>query len=188
MTDKCINKHMSRVINSLQHPYLMGRLCSIRLLGAIIVKFPKKMIDVYGMVIYVSIVQQIGNETDSIGKKRLISLLKRFLQQIEYNQFWQMFVMLEEWIKGNNLRLKIAALQAGRAFIEQKSHLFRTSDLKQFLKTIYYHINEASKVHKSFIKSSDYGSLGNIWKPCYLSLILFEKLLKLLLEIGYVCS
>jgi len=127
------------------------------------------------MIIFVSLVQQMANESETNAKQQLCVVLKALLEHVEEDQFWQMLKMLEEWINCSNLTLQIAALQGAVSFILQTEHKFQLVNYTSFLKTISKHIETAIAQHTSVIRVSDYGNLS-AWKTAYLSLIVLEKL------------
>jgi len=177
LSDKAIKKHFEKLVGALQHPFIVGRLCALQLLQKIIRKFPVQIIDVYGMVLFMSLVQQLSNESDKTCKQGIKRTLIVLFNQIENDQFWQFWTMFEQWTKCASFKLSLAALQTGVAFLRQSKHEITKSNFRKLMKILSQSgLSAAKKEHLSSVKVKDYGQ-NVVWKPCYLSLVLVQEIL-----------
>ena len=187
LSDKAIEKHMKRIISSIEHPYLTGRLCQLDLLQNVIQSFPSNVAIVYCDLIYIQLMKQLSNETESIAKKKIIQTIAILLEKIDSSKFYKLFDMCIQWItpnndgnvKGKDYDIIITALQVIGAFMQQNKIILDKHRIATIVKNIVIHIEMCIEQHTSIIKINDYGD-NIVWKPCYLSLIVYDKILKYL--------
>ncbi|KAL5708838.1 hypothetical protein ACHQM5_019594 [Ranunculus cassubicifolius] len=176
LAKKRLQQHLDFLLSNLSYEHSTGREAVLEMLHAVIVKFPKQTVDEHSRAFFIPLVVCLANEQDSKVRPMVGAALKLLIGRISQSSLSSILEYILSWYIGEKKNLWSAAAQVLGLLVEVLKKGFRR------------HINNLVPVMKSILNST----LSNVeswqpkdaneatiplWRECYYSLVLLEKLL-----------
>ncbi|XP_062109162.1 uncharacterized protein LOC133819824 isoform X2 [Humulus lupulus] len=177
LSGKRLQQHLNLLLSNLGYEHPSGRKAALEMLHAIIVKFPKSVVDDQSQTLFFHLVLRLANDLDNEVRSMSGAAIKRLIGCISAHSLHSILESSISWYMDKKSQLWSAAAQVLGLLVEVLK--------KGFQKHISSVLPRARTVLKSAIndfndKSQDYSDEATIpfWKEAYYSLIMFEKILQ----------
>ncbi|XP_047333762.1 small subunit processome component 20 homolog [Impatiens glandulifera] len=176
LSETRLQQHLDFLLSNLRYEHSEGREAVLELLHAIIVKFPKDVIDEHSHMIFVHLVVCLANDHDSKVRSMTGAAIKLLIGHVSSRALDSILEFSLSWYSGEKQQLWSAAAQVLGLLVEvMKKGFGRYNDtILSMMKVIL----------QSSMKACENKDLGNsdeasipMWKEAYYSLIMFEKML-----------
>ncbi|PIA45006.1 hypothetical protein AQUCO_01700514v1 [Aquilegia coerulea] len=172
--DNLLQEHLNLLLSNLSYEYSSGREAVLEMLHAIIIKFPKHIVDEHAQTFFIKLVVCLANDQDSKVRSMIGAALKLLIGRTSQSTLNSILEYSLSWYGGANENLWSPAAQVLGLLVEVLKKGFRR------------HLHNAFPVMKSILNSAlkeskqpKYSSEAMIpfWREAYYTLVLLEKLL-----------
>ncbi|XP_054807809.1 U3 small nucleolar RNA-associated protein 20 isoform X1 [Prosopis cineraria] len=175
LAGKRLQQHLDSLLANLRYEYSTGRKSVLEMIHAVIVKFPRSVLDEQSQTLFVHLVACLANDNDNSVRSMSGAAIKELIGSISPNSLNSILEYALSWYLGEKQQLWGAAAQVLGLLIEI---------LK---KGFYRHVNCILPVTHRILQSSidvitdrevDFAdSIIPHWKEAYYSLVMLEKLI-----------
>ncbi|XP_028759690.1 small subunit processome component 20 homolog isoform X2 [Neltuma alba] len=175
LSGKRLQQHLDFLLVNLRYEYSTGRKSVLEMIHAIIVKFPRTVLDQQSQLLFVNLVLCLANDSDSSVRSMSGAAIKELMGSVSPNSQNSMLEYALCWYLGEKQKLWGAAAQVLGLLIEVLG------------KGFYRHVNSILPVAHRILQSSieviadrkvDFAeSVIPHWKEAYYSLVMLEKLI-----------
>ncbi|KAL3724550.1 hypothetical protein ACJRO7_029686 [Eucalyptus globulus] len=176
LSEKRLQQHLDFLLSNLRYEHSSGREAVLEMLHAIIVKFPKSVLDEQSQSLFIHLVVSLANDQDNRVRSMTGAAIKLLVARISPHPLHSILEYSLSWYLGGKKQLWSAAAQVLGLLVEVMK--------KGFHKYISSILPVARSVLQSAISSvaSDQLDLPDeaaipFWKEAYYSLVMLEKIL-----------
>lgn len=174
LSQKRLQQHIDFLLSNLRYEHSTGREAVLEMLHAIIIKFPRQVVNEQSQTLFLQLVVCLAN--DSVTEVRSMTgvALKRLIGRVGSQNLHSMLEYTLSWYSGEQQGLWSAAAQVLGLLVEVMQNRFDK------------HIDGIFTVMRRILQSAvkngqtdpSNGETIPLWKEAYYTLILFEKILK----------
>ncbi|CAL9093376.1 unnamed protein product [Musa textilis] len=177
LSDKRLQQHMDFLLSNLSYEHSSGREAVLEMLHAILVKFPKSVVDNQAQSFFLHLVVALANESDSKMRAMVATVIKVLLSRTSQHSTRPILGYSLSWYMGEKQHLWSASAEVLGLLVE-----VMPKDIREHITSILHvakGILEAS-IHAASNKGLDIMNEPAIplWKESYYSLIMLEKMLQ----------
>ncbi|KAF5740542.1 small subunit processome component 20 isoform X1 [Tripterygium wilfordii] len=176
LSEKRLQQHLDFLLANLRYEHSTGREAVLEMLHAIIMKFPKSILDEQSQTVFVHLVVSLANDTDNKVRSMTGTVIKHLIGRIEPHSLLSILQYSLSWYLGEKQQLWSTGAQVLGLLVEVMDDSFQV------------HINSVLPVIRRILQSAmnavanrqlDLSDENNVhfWKEAYYSLVLLEKLL-----------
>ncbi|GLU08657.1 hypothetical protein SLE2022_255570 [Rubroshorea leprosula] len=175
LSEKRLQQHLDFLLANLRYEHPTGREAVLEMLHAIIIKFPKSIVDEQSRTLFVHLVVCLANDQDNKVRSMTGEVIRVLIGHISQNSLNSILEYSLSWYLGEKQQLWSAGAQVLGLLVEVIKKGFQR------------HINSVLLVTRSILQSAvnvfNDGQLGlceatiPCWKEAYYSLVLLEKML-----------
>ncbi|RDY00034.1 Small subunit processome component 20-like protein, partial [Mucuna pruriens] len=178
LSEKRLQQHLDFLLSNLRQVYehSTGRESVLEMIHAIIVKFPRSVLDEQSKTLFVHLVACLANDNDNIVRSMSGAAIKKLISSVSDNSRNSILEYALSWYLGGKQQLWGAGAQVLGLLIEVKK------------KGFHEHINCILPVTKHILKSAidavtnrqegfSAESVIPLWKEAYYSLVMLEKMI-----------
>uniref|UniRef100_A0A803Q1W1 ARM repeat superfamily protein n=1 Tax=Cannabis sativa TaxID=3483 RepID=A0A803Q1W1_CANSA len=177
LSGKRLQQHLDSLLSNLRYEHPSGRKAALEMLHAIIVKFPKSVVDDQSQTLFIHLVACLANDLDSEVHAMSGAAIKRLIGCVSAHSLHSILESSLSWYMDEKPKLWSAAAQVLGLLVEGQKKGFE----KHIRSSV---LPRARTILKSAIddyndRSQDYSDEATIpfWKEAYYSLIMLEKIL-----------
>ncbi|PON57236.1 Coatomer beta subunit [Trema orientale] len=176
LSGKRLQQHLDFLLSNLRYEHPSGRKAVLEMLHAIIVKFPKSVVDDQSQTLFIHLVVCLANDQDNEVRSMSGAAIKRLIGCTSSRSLQTILDCSISWYLDKKSQLWSAAAQVLGLLVEAVKKGFQRHissvlpKAKSILKSVTNAINETSQDH------SDEATIP-LWKEAYYSLIMLEKIL-----------
>ncbi|KAM6565406.1 hypothetical protein CsatA_024534 [Cannabis sativa] len=177
LSGKRLQQHLDSLLSNLRYEHPSGRKAALEMLHAIIVKFPKSVVDDQSQTLFIHLVACLANDLDSEVRAMSGAAIKRLIGCVSAHSLHSILESSLSWYMDEKPKLWSAAAQVLGLLVEGQKKGFE----KHIRSSV---LPRARTILKSAIddyndRSQDYSDEATIpfWKEAYYSLIMLEKIL-----------
>ncbi|XP_077215224.1 ARM repeat superfamily protein [Tasmannia lanceolata] len=184
LSDKRLQQHLDFLLVNLSYEHPTGREAVLEMLHAIIVKFPKSVVDSQAQTFFLHLVARLANENDNKVHSMVGEAIKRLIRGTSQHALVPILEYSLSWYMGEKQHLWSAAAQVLSLLAEVLKKGFQThiSKILRVGQSIMTSALEIAK-HKELDCSNEVAI--PLWKEAYYSLVMLEKIL---LQFPELCS
>lgn len=176
LSEKRLQQHLDFLLSNLRYEHSTGREAVLEMLHAIVIKFPKAIIDEHSQTIFVHLVVCLANDYDNKVRSMTGAAVKLLIGHVSPHSLHSILEYSLSWYLGGKQHLWSAAAQVLGLVVEVMRKGFQK------------HVNGVLPVMRSIFQSAinvlTNGQLDlsveatvPFWKEAYYSLVLLEKIL-----------
>ncbi|XP_010938573.1 uncharacterized protein [Elaeis guineensis] len=175
LSDKRLQQHMDFLLTNLSYEHSSGREAVLEMLHAILVKFPKSVVDSQAQTFFLHLVVALANDRDQKVQSMVATVIKVLIGRTSRHALHSILDYSLSWYLSEKKHLWSAAAQVLGLLVEV------------LRKDFHRHISSILQVTKGIFKSSmhavnkefDFANDPSIpfWKEAYYSLVMLEKML-----------
>ncbi|CAL5416773.1 unnamed protein product [Camellia sinensis] len=176
LSEKRLQQHLDFLLSNLRYEHSTGREAVLEMLHAIVIKFPKAIIDEHSQTIFVHLVVCLANDYDNKVRSMTGAAVKLLIGHVSPHSLHSILEYSLSWYLGGKQHLWSAAAQVLGLLVEVMRKGFQK------------HVNGVLPVMRSIFQSAinvlTNGQLDlsveatvPFWKEAYYSLVLLEKIL-----------
>ncbi|KAL7177187.1 hypothetical protein ACSBR2_030511 [Camellia fascicularis] len=176
LSEKRLQQHLDFLLSNLRYEHSTGREAVLEMLHAIVIKFPKAIIDEHSQTIFVHFVVCLANDYDNKVRSMTGAAVKLLIGHVSPHSLHSILEYSLSWYLGGKQHLWSAAAQVLGLLVEVMRKGFQK------------HVNGVLPVMRSIFQSAinvlTNGQLDlsveatvPFWKEAYYSLVLLEKIL-----------
>ncbi|KAK6117548.1 hypothetical protein DH2020_048703 [Rehmannia glutinosa] len=179
LSEKRLQQHLDFLLANLRYEHSTGREAVLEMLHAIILKFPRNVVDGQSQTVFLHLVVSLANDDDSKVRSMAAAAIKCLIGHVSSHSLHSILEYSLSWYIGEN---RICGLLQHRSVIEVLGLLVEVMG-KSFEK----HLDRVLPVMRSVFRSavsaltSSQRYLSNeavpFWKEAYYSLVMLEKIL-----------
>ncbi|KAJ8506605.1 hypothetical protein OPV22_007491 [Ensete ventricosum] len=184
LSDKRLQQHMDFLLSNLSYEHSTGREAVLEMLHAILIKFPKSVVDNQAQSFFLHLVVALANESDGKMRAMVATVIKVLLSRTSQHATRPILGYSLSWYMGEKQHLWSASAEVLGLLVE-----VMTKDIREHITSILHvakGILEAS-IHAASDKGLDIMNVPAIplWKEAYYSLIMLEKMLQYFPELYF---
>ncbi|XVF29034.1 hypothetical protein REPUB_Repub15cG0084600 [Reevesia pubescens] len=176
LSEKRLQQHLDFLLANLRYEHPTGRESVLEMLHAIMIKFPKGIVDEQSQTIFVHLVVCLANDQDNKVRSMTGAVIKLLIGRISQHSLNSILEYSLSWYLGEKQQLWSAGAQVLGLVIEVMKKNFQR------------HISSILPVTKSILRSTIDAFINNqmdltdeatipFWKEAYYSLVMLEKML-----------
>lgn len=176
LSEKRLQQHLDFLLSNLRYEHSTGREAVLEMLHAIVIKFPKAIIDEHSQTIFIHLVVCLANDYDNKVRSMTGAAVKLLIGHVSRHSLHSILEYSLSWYLGGKQHLWSAAAQVLGLLVEVMRKGFQK------------HVNGVLPVMRSIFQSAinvlTNGQLDlsveatvPFWKEAYYSLVLLEKIL-----------
>ncbi|WOK99438.1 small subunit processome component [Canna indica] len=184
LSDKRLQQHMDFLLANLSYEHSSGREAVLEMLHAILVKFPKSVIDNQAQSFFLHLVVALANEHDHKLRAMVATAIKVLLNHTSQNAMRPILGYTLSWYMGEKRHLWSASAEVLGLLVEV------------MVKGFQEHVNSVLNVARGILESSIHAASNEgfdnlkeaaipLWKEAYYSLIMLEKMLQYFPELYF---
>ncbi|KAL2955225.1 hypothetical protein AAZX31_18G015600 [Glycine max] len=195
LSEKRLQQHLDFLLSNLRYEHSTGRESVLEMIHAIIVKFPRSVLDEQSHILFVHLVACLANDNDNIVRSMSGAAIKKLISSVSPNSLKSILEYALSWYLGGKQQLWGAAAQdCHRNLSPQSKKLEERLALVLGLlievkkKGFQEHINCILPVTKHILHSAvdavtnrqegfSAESAIPLWKEAYYSLVMLEKMI-----------
>ncbi|KAF5199197.1 Small subunit processome component 20-like protein [Thalictrum thalictroides] len=174
--DNLLQEHLNLLLSNLSYEYSTGREAVLEMLHAIIIKFPKHIVDEHAQTFFVKLVVCLANDQDSKVRSMIGAALKLLIGRTSQSTLNSILEYSLSWYAGANENLWSPAAQVLGLLVEVLKKGFR-SHLHNAFPVMKGILNSALGINKSEQPKCSNEATIPFWREAYYTLVLLEKLL-----------
>ncbi|XP_052189171.1 uncharacterized protein LOC127799294 isoform X2 [Diospyros lotus] len=176
LSEKRLQQHLDFLLSNLRYEHSAGREAVLEMLHAIVIKFPKTILDEHSQTIFVHLVICLANDFDNKVRSMAGAAIKLLIGNVSLHSLHSILEYGLSWYLGSKQHLWSAAAQVLGLLVEVTRKGFQK------------HINEVLSMIRNILHSA-IDTLTDrhldlsvevaipFWKEAYYSLVLLEKIL-----------
>ncbi|KAF7849855.1 hypothetical protein BT93_L0220 [Corymbia citriodora subsp. variegata] len=176
LSEKRLQQHLDFLLSNLRYEHSSGREAVLEMLHAIIVKFPKSVLDEQSQSLFIHLVVSLANDQDNRVRSMTGAAIKLLVGRISPHPLHSILEYSLSWYLGGKKQLWSAAAQVLGLLVEVMK------------KGFHKHVSSILPVARSVLQSA-VSSVANdqldlpdeaaipFWKEAYYSLVMLEKIL-----------
>lgn len=176
LSDKRLQQHLDFLLTNLSYEHSSGREAVLEMLHAVLVKFPKSVVDSQAQTFFLHLVVALANDRDQKVRSMVATVIKELIGRTSHHALHSILEYSLSWYTSENKHLWSAAAQVLGLLVEVLRKDFRR------------HINSILQVGKGILESSVHAASNKeldltndpaipLWKEAYYSLVMLEKML-----------
>lgn len=176
LSDKRLQQHMDFLLSNLSYEHSTGREAVLEMLHAILIKFPKSVVDSQAQTFFLHLVVALANDRDQKVQSLVATAIKELIARTSQNVLHPVLEYSLQWYMGEKQHLWSAAAQVLSLLVEVLKKGFQR------------HIENTLRVAKGILELSVDASTNQVavsdnecgipyWKEAYYTLVLLEKML-----------
>ncbi|XP_045811204.1 small subunit processome component 20 homolog isoform X1 [Trifolium pratense] len=176
LSEKRLQQHLDFLLSNLRYEHSTGRESVLEMIHAIIVKFPRSVLDEQSQTFFIHLVACLANDNDNIVRSMSGAAIKKLIGSVSPNALDSILKYALSWYLGDKQQLWAAAAQVLGLLIE----VIKNGFLK--------HIDCVLPVTRRILQSSIHAvtnrqqgfeseSIVPLWKEAYYSLVMLEKMI-----------
>ncbi|KAK4387987.1 hypothetical protein Sango_2405300 [Sesamum angolense] len=169
-------KHSFYYLQYFRYEHSTGREAALEMLHAIILKFPRNIIDALSQTMFVHLVVSLANDDDSKVRSMTAAAIKCLIGNVNTHSLHSILEYSLSWYLGGNHNLWSAAAQVLGLLVEVMRKSFE-KHLSRVLPVLRNILQSALSAVTSIQQNSSDEAVASFWKEAYYSLVLLEKLL-----------
>ncbi|KAL2332603.1 hypothetical protein Fmac_013816 [Flemingia macrophylla] len=199
LSEKRLLQHLDFLISNLRHVYehSTGRESVLEMIHAIIVKFPRSVLDEQSQTLFVHLVACLANDNDSIVRSMSGAAIKKLVSSVSPNSLKSILEYALSWYLGDKQQLWAAGAQVLGLLIEviEKGFHIKSSKPSPTEKGFHKHMNCILPLTNSILSVTNRilhsaidavtnrqegfsaESIIPLWKEAYYSLVMLEKMI-----------
>ncbi|GER48680.1 small subunit processome component 20-like protein [Striga asiatica] len=177
LSEKRLQQHLDFLLANLRYEHSTGREAVLEMLHAIIIKFPKNVVDTQSQTLFLHLVVSLTNDEDSKVRSMAAAAMKCLIGHVSLHSLQSILEYSLSWYLGDKQNLWAAAAQVLGLLLEVMGKSFEKHLNKVFpvMRSIFQ--SAVSSLTSSEQNLSD-EAVVPFWKEAYYSLVLLEKILK----------
>ncbi|KAL0433004.1 UNVERIFIED_CONTAM: Small subunit processome component 20 [Sesamum latifolium] len=176
LSEKRLQQHLDFLLANLRYEHSTGREAALEMLHAIILKFPRNIIDAQSQTMFVHLVVSLANDDDSKVRSMTAAAIKCLIGHVNTHSLHSILEYSLSWYLGGNHTLWSAAAQVLGLLVEVMRKSFE-KNLSRVLPVLRNILQSALSALTSIQQNSSDEAVAPFWKEAYYSLVLLEKLL-----------
>ncbi|KAL0366725.1 UNVERIFIED_CONTAM: Small subunit processome component 20 [Sesamum radiatum] len=176
LSEKRLQQHLDFLLANLRYEHSTGREAALEMLHAIILKFPRNIIDAQSQTMFVHLVVSLANDDDSKVRSMTAAAIKCLIGHVNTDSLHSILEYSLSWYLGGNHNLWSAAAQVLGLLVEVMRKSFE-KHLSRVLPVLRNILQSALSSLTSIQQNSSHEAVASFWKEAYYSLVLLEKLL-----------
>ncbi|KAA8534172.1 hypothetical protein F0562_031635 [Nyssa sinensis] len=176
LSEKRLQQHLDFLLANLRYEHSTGREAVLEMLHAIIMKFPRNIVDEQSQTLFINLVVCLANDHDNKVRSMTGAAIKLLIGRVSPHSLHSILEYSLSWYLGGKQHLWSAAAQVLGLLVEVMKNGFQR------------HLNIVLPVMRSILQSAvnvltnKQLNLSNeetvpLWKEAYYSLVMFEKIL-----------
>ncbi|KAL3622254.1 hypothetical protein CASFOL_033665 [Castilleja foliolosa] len=176
LSEKRLQQHLDFLLGNLRYEHSTGREAVLEMLHAIILKFPRKVVDVQSQTLFLHLVISLANDDDSKVRSMAAAAIKCLIGHVSSQSHYSVLEYSLSWYLGDKQNLWAAAAQVLGLLVEVigKSFEKHLNKVLPVMRRVFQ--SSVSAVTSSQENASD-ETVVPFWKEAYYSLVLLEKIL-----------
>ncbi|KAK9281533.1 hypothetical protein L1049_004436 [Liquidambar formosana] len=176
LSGKRLQQHLDFLLANLRYEHSTGREAALEMIHAVVIKFPKSIVDEQSQTLFVHLVICLANDHDNRVRSMTGAALKLLIGRVSPHSLHSIFEYSLSWYMSGKQQLWSAAAQVLGLLVEVMKKGFQR------------HINSVLPVTRSILQSAvnvitdsqlDLSNEATVpfWKEAYYSLVMLEKIL-----------
>ncbi|XP_020264631.1 small subunit processome component 20 homolog isoform X1 [Asparagus officinalis] len=176
LSDKRLQQHMDFLLTNLNYEHSSGRESVLEMLHAVLMKFPRNVIDNQAQTFFLHLVVALANEREQKVRSMVSTVIRELIARTSSNALNLILDYSLSWYMGEKQHLWSAAAQVLGLLVEvlKKGFQKHIPSVLQVARNIF-----TLSINASSIKGFNFSNEPAIpfWKEAYYSLIMFEAIL-----------
>ncbi|KAE9587003.1 hypothetical protein Lalb_Chr23g0269101 [Lupinus albus] len=176
LREKLLQEHLNSLLSNLRYEHSSGRESVLEMIHAIIVKFPRKVLDEQSETFFFHLVTCLANDKDKNVRSMSVAAIKKLIGSVSPDKLEKIREYALSWYLGGKQQLWAAGAQVLELLIEVMKKGFH-----QHIKSI---LPKTCHILKSAIEAVTDRQVGfsaestvPLWKEAYYSAVLLEKII-----------
>ncbi|XP_051119137.1 uncharacterized protein LOC127243259 [Andrographis paniculata] len=175
LSEKRLQQHLDFLLANLRYEHSTGREAVLEMIHAIILKFPRKIIDAQSQTMFLHLVITLANDGDSKVRSMTAAAIKCLIGHVSPHLLHSILEYSLSWYVGVKQNLWAAAAQVLGLLVEVMGKKFE-KHLTQILPVMRKILQSALSSATSTEQNSS-EETAPLWKEAYYSLVMLEKIL-----------
>ncbi|PSS35668.1 Small subunit processome component like [Actinidia chinensis var. chinensis] len=177
LSEKRLQQHLDFLLSNLRYEHSTGRETVLEMLHAIVIKFPKAIIDEHSQAIFVHLVVCLANDNDNKVRSMTGAAIKLLIGHVSAHSLHSILEYSLSWYLGGKQHLWCASAQVLGLLIEVMKKGFQ-KHINSVLPVIRSICHSAVDVLTNSQLDLSIETRVPFWKEAYYSLMLLEKILQ----------
>ncbi|XP_073005480.1 uncharacterized protein [Typha latifolia] len=175
LSDKRLQQHLDFLLTNLSYEHSSGREAVLEMLHAILIKFPKSVVDSQAQTFFLHLVVALANDHEHKVCSMVASVIKVLIGRVSQHSLHPIIDYSLSWYMGDKQHLWSAAAQVLGLLVEvlKKGFLKYMDNILIVAKRIL----EASTLAAGNVEDFSNEAGTPFWKEAYYSLVMLEKIL-----------
>ncbi|KAK6117565.1 hypothetical protein DH2020_048693 [Rehmannia glutinosa] len=175
LSEKRLQQHLDFLLANLRYEHSTGREAVLEMLHAIILKFPRNVVDGQSQTVFLHLVVSLANDDDSKVRSMAAAAIKCLIGHVSSHSLHSILEYSLSWYIGGKQNLRAAAAQVLGLLVEVMGKSFEK------------HLDRVLPVMRSVFRSAVSALTSSqrylsdeavpFWKEAYYSLVMLEKIL-----------
>eukprot|EP00268_Persea_americana_P031222 TRINITY_DN30328_c0_g1_i1.p1 TRINITY_DN30328_c0_g1~~TRINITY_DN30328_c0_g1_i1.p1 ORF type:complete len:2757 (-),score=438.74 TRINITY_DN30328_c0_g1_i1:344-7405(-) len=176
LSAKRLQQHLDFLLANLSYEHPSGREAVLEMLHAILIKFPKSVVDSQAQTFFLHLVVCLANDNESKVRSMVAAAIKLLIGRTSQQALHPILEYCLSWYKGGNPHLWSAAAQVLGLLVEVLKKGFQ-SHIQGILQAAYRIMMSALDIDTNReLDCSDEAKIP-FWKEAYHSIVMLEKML-----------
>ncbi|OWM88808.1 hypothetical protein CDL15_Pgr020762 [Punica granatum] len=177
LSQKRLQQHLDFLLSNLRYEHSSGREAVLEMLHAVVVKFPKNVLDEQAKTIFIDLVLCLANDHDNKVRSMTGAVIKLLVGRISQPGLNSILDYSLSWYLGEKKQLWGAAAQVLGLLVEVMKKAFQThiSSILPATRSILHSAVNAIANHELEVSEK---ATPPLWKEAYYSLVMLEKILQ----------
>ncbi|CAL0327253.1 unnamed protein product [Lupinus luteus] len=176
LREKLLQEHLNSLLSNLRYEHSTGRESVLEMIHAIIVKFPRKVLDEQSETFFFHLVTCLANDKDKNVRSMSVAAIKKLIESVSPDKLKKILEYALSWYLGGKQQLWAAGAQVLELLIEVMKKGFQ-EHINLILPKTCHILQSAIEVVTDRQVGFSAESTVPLWKEAYYSVVLLEKII-----------